>query len=147
MASNTAETDENQQQALVELLGEDNYRAYFEPEHIPSGIHYQTDLECESELVPAANSTSGGGAGNNWDMDSIFVEALTQSESSHIGRMYKAKTAVKTRFATPKSQEDVEQARKARITKKTQADTRYCAEIWKTWSKYRNSVVNSEQVN
>ena len=105
MASNTAKTDENQQQALVELLSEDNYRAYFEPEHIPSGIHYQTDLECESELVPAANSTSGGGAGNNWDMDSIFVEALTRSESSHIGRMYKAKTAVKTRFATPKSQD------------------------------------------
>ena len=56
-------------------------------------------------------------------------------------------TANATRFAIPKSEEEVKQARKARIPKKTQTDTKYCVDIWKNWSIYRNSVVNTEQVN
>ena len=58
----------------------------------------------------------------------------------------KNNTAQMPRFAVPKTEEEVKQARKARVPKKTQIDTRYCTKIWKTWSEYRNSVVKNEQV-
>ena len=150
MASNTTDNGESVQQALLQLLGEETYRDYFEPDHTPSDVHYHTrELERERELLAPANSAfEEGGAGNNWDMDSILIEAIKQFESSQLDNTYEAKTAsAEGRFATPKSEEDVEKARKARIPKKTQADTRYCVEIWKTWSNYRNSVVKNEQVN
>ena len=142
---------ENVEQALLDLLGEETYSAFFtdvngESDHTPGDVHYQTanrDAVDVGELVPV---TSGGGAGNDWDMDSVCMEAIAQFEASHPLNTYEAKISGERRFAAPKSEKDVEQARKARIPRKTQTDTKYCVEIWKTWSIYRNSVVKNEQV-
>ena len=45
----------------------------------------------------------------------------------------------KPRFAVPKSDEDVESARRAGVPKKTQADTKYCMRLWNEWRIHRNS--------
>ena len=44
------------------------------------------------------------------------------------------------RFAPPVSAEQVSQARKAAIPKKTQLDTIYCTKVWHEWRNYRNSL-------
>lgn len=82
-------------------------------------------------------------------LDSVLLEASEQFERP--GNLLTTPsvadhTANAARFAIPKS-EEVQKARKARIPKKTQTDTKYCLDIWKNWSIYRNSVVNTEQIN
>ena len=49
-----------------------------------------------------------------------------------------------TRFSTPKSSEDVAMAIASSVPKKTQADTKYCVELWKKWSNFRNSITEEQ---
>ena len=58
----------------------------------------------------------------------------------------KNNTAQMPRFAVLKTEEEVKQARRARIPKKIHIDTRHCTKIWKTWSGCRNSVEKNELV-
>ena len=58
----------------------------------------------------------------------------------------KSNPAQAPRFAVPKTEEEVKQARQARVPKKIQIDTRYCTKLWKNWSEYRNSVDTNELV-
>lgn len=51
-----------------------------------------------------------------------------------------------SRFAAPKTKEDVEMAIATRVPKKTQTDAKYCVELWKKWSIDRNSIVEEEKV-
>ena len=80
-------------------------------------------------------------------LDSVLLEASKQFEWP--GNLLTTPSVVKytanaTRFAIPKSEEE-QRARKARIPKKAQTDTKYCIDVWKNWSTYRNSVVNTGQ--
>ena len=43
------------------------------------------------------------------------------------------------RFAAPLSEEQIAEARKAAIPKKTQLDTQYCIKVWHEWRNYRNN--------
>lgn len=45
------------------------------------------------------------------------------------------------RFAPPKTNEEVEAARKASIPKKTREDMEYCMRIWKDWRECRGQPV------
>ena len=42
-------------------------------------------------------------------------------------------------FATPMTDEEVEEKRSGNIPKRTQQDTEYCIRIWKQWHNYRQS--------
>ena len=44
-----------------------------------------------------------------------------------------------SRFALPKSDADIKNARKKGIPQTTQRDTSYCTAIWKSWREYRNA--------
>ena len=130
MATNSFE------QGLCDLLGEETYRAYFtnylsESDHTPN------------DDLPDEHAYDLGGADY---LDSVLLGASEQFEGNFLTTSSVTNPIANARFATPKS-EEVQQARKARIPKKTQTDTKYCVDIWKNWSNYRNSVVNTEQVN
>ena len=124
---------------LYDLLGEELYREYF-----TNGISDHTHIDDLG--VSAHASLEGGGDVCNLDLESILLEASDQFEHSCITSTNEAKASTGLRFATPKSDEEVEKARRARIPKKTQADTRYCMEIWNKWSSYRNSIVDNEHI-
>ena len=63
-------------------------------------------------------------------MDRYLQQASEQYEENSL----KSNSAQMPRFAVPKTEEEVQQARQARVPKKTQIDTRYCTKIWKNWS-------------
>lgn len=50
------------------------------------------------------------------------------------------------RFAAPLTEEQVIEARKTAIPKKTQLDTKYCIKVWHEWRNYRNSIDDTSQV-
>ena len=138
MASSTFE------QGLLALLGEETYNAYFTND---GSDHTPCDDQTATELAEHAYGKEGGAElGYNWDMDSVFLEASEQFEASYLASIADTKTT-DNRFATPKSEEEVKQARIARIPKKTQSDTKYCVDIWKKWTLHRNSIVKTEQVD
>ena len=135
MASNSFD------KVLYDLLGEELYRdlEFDLADHTPTASLGVSAHGCFDQGTE-------GGAGCNWDLDNVFLEASEQFEQS---RLTEDKPTIATsgqRFATPKNDEEVEMARKARIPKKTQADTRYCLDMWSKWTRYRNSVVDSEHV-
>ena len=126
---------------LCDLLGEETYRAFFADYLKNSDRTPDDDLPDEH-----AYEYELGGADY---LDSVLLEASEQFKRP--GNLLTTpsvanNTSNEARFAIPKT-EEVQQARKARIPKRTQADTKYCLDIWKNWSNYRNSVVNTEQVN
>ena len=130
----------NFEQGLCDLLGEDMYRAFF-TDYLKESDHTPDDD------LPDEHAYELGGADY---LDSVLLEASEQFERP--GNLLTTPSAANhtanaTRFAIPKSEEEVQQARKARIPKKTQTDTKYCLDIWKNWSIFRNSVVDTEQVN
>ena len=111
---------------LRDLLGEELYREFCVSDH--------THTRSDGLGVSAHASFEGGGADCNLDLESILLEASNQFEYSGLPSTNEENISAGQlqRFATPKSDEEVERARKARIPKKTQADTRYCVEIWNT---------------
>ena len=130
----------NFERGLCDLLSEEMYWAFF-TDYLKESDHTPDDD------LPDEHAYELGGADY---LDSVFLEASEQFERP--GNLLTTPSVVNytanaTRFAIPKSEEEVQQARKARIPKKTQTDTKYCVDIWKNWSIYRNSVVNTEQVN
>ena len=42
-----------------------------------------------------------------------------------------------SRFATPKTREEIAKSRMESVPKRTRQDTEYCVRLWHTWSKYR----------
>ena len=134
MASNSFD------KVLHDLLGEELYREY-----LTNSVsdHSPTD---SLGVGVSAHAFEGGWAACNLDLDSILLEASDQFEHSCLTNVDETGTSTGQRFATPKSDEEAEKARKARIPKKTQADTRYCMEIWNKWSSYRNSIVDNEHI-
>ena len=50
------------------------------------------------------------------------------------------------RFAAPKTESDVAEARRASVPKKTQTDTKYCMRLWNEWKMHRNSVTTTETI-
>ena len=134
MASNSFD------KVLHDLLGEELYREYF----INSvSDHTPTD---SLDVGVSAHAFKGGWATCNLDLESILLEASDQFKHSCLTNADEMGTSTGQRFATPKSDEEVEKARKARIPKNTRANTRYCMEIWNKWSSYRNSIVDKEHI-
>ena len=47
--------------------------------------------------------------------------------------------AVPSRFAPPKTSEEIQKGRQNRIPTKTKEDTKYCYKLWESWREYRQS--------
>lgn len=76
------------------------------------------------------------------DLDDVGVasERAAKSEGGAEGSLQSK------RFSAPLSKEQVAEARKGAVPKKTELDTKYCIKIWHEWRKYRNSVDCTSQV-
>ena len=49
-----------------------------------------------------------------------------------------------TRFATPKSEAEIQEARSKGVPKKTRQDTEYCVRVWQEWCEYRQQVCGDQ---
>ena len=67
---------------------------------------------------------------------------FTAQETSHSHPP--AVSASRTRFALPKTNEEIELARKERIPLKTQKDTKYCLNLWMAWKGNREKMTADE---
>ena len=48
-----------------------------------------------------------------------------------------------SRFAPPKSREELQHARDRAVLKKTKQDTKFCINIWEEWTKYREETTGT----
>ena len=133
------------EELIQSLLDKETFDSFFsvdndDPSHLLYG-HTPSELEHARE-VPARDEAVGGAGCSDRDMDRYLQQASEQYEENSL----KSNSAQMPRFAVPKTEEEVQQARQARVPKKTQIDTRYCTKIWKNWSEYRNSVEKNELV-
>ena len=136
-------------EGLLSLLGKETFDSFFSIDDFASDLDDPSRLlygptPSTSEHAQAATMEAMGGAGcSDWNMDHYLLQAseLYEAESTS-----KINSIQMPRFAVPKTEEEVKQARQARIPKKTQIDTRYCIRIWKSWSEHRNSVEKNELV-
>ena len=136
-------------EGLLSLLGKETFDSFFSIDDFASDLDDPSRLlyghtPSISEHAQAPTMEAMGGTGcSDWNMDHYLLQA---------SELYEAESALKInstqmpRFAAPKTEEEVKQARQARIPKKTQTDTRYCIRIWKSWSEHRNSVEKNELV-
>ena len=128
---------------LLSLLGDELYFDYFATEEGGAGDQnkgadgssYATTAteECALESL----------------VDNILLEASLEFERTAkkpiIQDQVTSNTGPQaTRFSTPKSSEDVAMAIASSVPKKTQADTKYCVELWKKWSNFRNSITEEQ---
>ena len=63
----------------------------------------------------------------------------TLSDSRSSPTFHTPPPTLTSRFALPKSDAEIENARKKGIPQTTQRDTLYCTAIWKSWREYRNA--------
>ena len=66
------------------------------------------------------------------------LQTIQGNGDSTVEQLHEARKS--RRFASPKSEKEVLEARKASIPRKTQLDTDYCLRIWKEWRTNRNSI-------
>jgi hypothetical protein len=132
MATNSELTSEAR---LVELLGRERYDDYFNEAVGGDSIMGVGDISANVDIFDNACA-----------MESIIDELLLEAGDAfevyeqQQGVASNASTPVhgRTRFAVPKTEEEVVEARKASVPKKTQTDTRYCMRLWDEWKMHRN---------
>ena len=110
--------------------------------------------------IDSMGGTTGGDASSDGQactleqlVDSLLMEASEAYERSicesknTIPQKVASNSQVNiSRFAAPKTNEDVDTAVATRVPKNTQTDTKYCVELWRKWSAFRNSIVDLEKV-
>ena len=100
---------------------------------------------CQGYGSPLAKepSSSMEEASLDQECDRIFMElaALHPSPTQFSSSKLRKKTEQhKMRFAPPKTDEEVEAARKASMPKKTREDMEYCMRIWSEWRESRQEI-------
>ena len=84
------------------------------------------------------------------ELESLLLEANDDYESSQDPAQQSSAHAQQlntashshSRFAPPKSEEEIRLARAARIPEKTRQDTKYCVNIWEAWKSERQNKSN-----
>ena len=74
------------------------------------------------------------------DIDALFATAFQEFEATpiHANRCpTPTDSAVAERFAPPKTEAEILEARTKGIPKKTLEDTQYCIKVWEEWCNYR----------
>jgi len=122
---------------LLSLLGNKLYYNYFATEEGGAGNSNNSADESSYTTTGAEDCTLES------LVDNILLEASLEFERTAkmpiIQDHVTSNTGPQaTRFCTPKSSEDVAMAIASGVPKKTQADTKYCVELWKKWSNFRN---------
>ena len=72
------------------------------------------------------------------EIDRLFVQLSQQLDSSP-AHFEDATIGCSSRFATPKTDEEVVEARLQAVPKKTRQDTEYCVRVWDAWRTNRNA--------
>ena len=131
---------------LVELLGRERYDDYFNNEavggdSITDAGNISTDVDilentCTMESIMDALLLEAGDAFELYEQEQE-VPTTTSMSTLVQGR---------TRFAVPKTEKEVVEARKASVPKKTQIDTKYCMRLWNKWKMHRNMAASTESV-
>ena len=67
-------------------------------------------------------------------VDALFAQAALSSDEEN-GR------GDSTRFAVPKTDTEIEQAKEKTTPKKTHVDTQYCLRVWEDWRNHRQSLL------
>ena len=151
---------------LLSLLGDELYYDYFATEEggdSNKGADGSSDATTGAEVCALESLVdSNKGADGSSDattgaevcaleslVDNILLEASLEFERTAkkpiIQDQVTSNTGPQaTRFSTPKSSEDVAMAIASSVPKKTQADTKYCVELWKKWSNFRNSITEEQ---
>ena len=70
--------------------------------------------------------------------DRLFLECCQQEKETDIFVPPLCTTTSNPRFAPPKTDKEIEEARKASMAKKTREDMKYCVRVWEEWKKCRN---------
>ena len=74
------------------------------------------------------------------DIDALFATAFHEFEATPIHANpcpTHTDSAVAERFAPPKTEAEILEARTKGIPKKTLEDTQYCMKVWEEWCNYR----------
>ncbi len=121
-------------EGLLSLLGQETFDSFFSIDDFaldldnPSRLLYgRTPSDSEHAQMPTMEALGGAGC-SDWNMDHYLLQASDVYEES----TSKVNSAKMPRLANSKTEEEIKQARQARVPKKTQMDTRYCNIIWKT---------------
>ena len=153
---------------LLSLLGDELYFDYFATEEggagdSNKGADGSSDVttgveECALESLVDLNKGADGSSDATTAAEECTLESLVDNILLEVSLEFE-RTAKKpiiqdqvtsntgpqaTRFSTPKSSEDVAMAIASSVPKKTQADTKYCVELWKKWSNFRNSITEEQ---
>ena len=84
------------------------------------------------------NNSSSTLASNEAELDDLFLTCSDNYEATAKRPRLTDPVPAKLRvFAPPKSREEVVQARKNAIPKKTQDDTKYCIGMWNDWRQHK----------
>ena len=82
-------------------------------------------------------------------VDGLLLEAYEAFESGGQKHHFSDASVLSeesSRFADPKSEKDVADAKKNKCAKKTQADTEYCMRLWNEWKMHHNSLATGETI-
>ena len=118
---------------LLSFLGNKLYHDYFEMATFEHGGSTSNPVGgvCASASVSADDDVNQACALESL-VDTLLLEASMEFEHAQEDENnIKDEHKLASRFATPKTSEDVAMAIATRVPKKTQTDTRYCVELWK----------------
>ena len=74
---------------------------------------------------------------------SIPSAAVREFEKKYLNN---SSTTPSLRYTIPRTQEELNSARKAAVPKKTADDMQWCLKVWKGWSEHRNAVCPTEKI-
>ena len=70
----------------------------------------------------------------------VGAALLPHSQAAAPLRQPSSCSSTTSRFAAPKTNKEIEEARRQGIPRRTQQDTQYCVRLWEEWRQHRNTV-------
>ena len=140
MTTNPAVSSET---GLIELLGRECYDDYFNEAVGGDSIMGLGDISADIDSIENACAMESIvdelllEVGNAFELHEQQQEPTTNTSTLVHGR---------TRFAVPKTEKEVTEARKASVPKKTQTDTKYCMRLWNEWKMHQNIAAPTQSV-
>ena len=97
------------------------------PTHSPTATHEPASPHSPSTSEPAPPPHSP-----SWSCPSSPLPSCSSSQAAFFLQFYK--------HAAPKTNKEIEEARRQGIPRRTQQDTQYCVRLWEEWRQHRNTV-------
>ena len=136
---------------LEDLLGPAAYAEWFgsQSSGVSSAFRDETEMggaQSAGTSSSASDKRMGGAASDSnfeEELDKLLMLASQQFEEQQSSTM--EITFPHTRFAAPKSEEEILQMRQNAVPLKTRQDTAYCLRVWDAWAASRNE--NTELID